>query len=95
LTRFVASRFQIASLALVGLFFLFPAPARAEGLYADVHSGGIFLGNDSARLTDLTNGGGVRAHTNYVAGWLAVPPSVTNGRKVSPESLSSPFARIT
>src|ERR1700686_2325815 len=63
-------RSRIVGIALLALAFL-PSHAWAEGLYADVHGGVPFFNNDSARVTALTTGGSVRAHTNYETGWLA------------------------
>jgi hypothetical protein len=46
----------------MAVFFL-PALARRM-VYADAHGG-------AARVTNLTNGGSVHAHTNLDTGWLA------------------------
>ena len=62
-------RFVIVSIAL--LVMLFPAVVRADGFYADIHGGATFFGSDGARVTNLTSGGSVRAHTNFDTGWLA------------------------
>ena len=61
---------RIVGIALLAMAFL-PSHAWAEGFYADVHGGVPFFNNDSARVTALTTGGSVRAHTNYETGWLA------------------------
>ena len=63
-------RSRIVGIALLAMAFL-PSHAWAEGFYADVHGGVPFFNNDSARVTALTTGGSVRAHTNYETGWLA------------------------
>ena len=60
----------LVGIALLAMAFL-PSHAWAEGFYADVHGGVAFFNNDSARVTALTTGGSVRAHTNYETGWLA------------------------
>jgi hypothetical protein len=60
----------LVGIALLAMAFL-PSHAWAEGFYADVHGGVPFFNNDSARVTALTTGGSVRAHTNYETGWLA------------------------
>jgi len=65
-----SSRSFVVGIALLAIVLL-PALARAEGFYADVHGGATFFNNDSARVTALTTGGSVRAHTNYDTGWLA------------------------
>jgi OOP family OmpA-OmpF porin len=70
LIQFVGGRFVTASIVLMAVF-LFPALARADGLYADVHGGAPFFGNDATRVTNLTTGGSVHAHTNVDMGWLA------------------------
>jgi OmpA-OmpF porin, OOP family len=67
--QFVSSRFLIVCIAL--LVMLFPGVVRADGFYADIHGGATFFGSEGARVSNLTSGGSVRAHTNFDTGWLA------------------------
>jgi len=68
-SRFVSVRFAIMFIAL--LVMLFPGVVRADGFYSDIHGGATFFGSDGARVSNLTSGGSVRAHTNFDTGWLA------------------------
>jgi OmpA-OmpF porin, OOP family len=70
LSQCVSYRFVIGSVALVATF-LFPRFVWAEGFYVGAHGGAAFVDNDAARVTNLTTGGSVHAHTNLDAGWLA------------------------
>jgi hypothetical protein len=56
LSQFVSGRFVTASIALMAMF-LFPALARADGLYADVHGGAPLFGDDGTTVTNLTSAG--------------------------------------
>ena len=68
-TQFVSGRFLIVYIAL--LVMLVPTVVRADGFYADIHGGAAFFESDGARVSNLTSGGSVRAHTNFDTGWLA------------------------
>ena len=68
--QFISGRSLVAGVGLLATFLL-PAFAWADGFYADLHGGATFFNNDGARVTALTSGGSVHAHTNYDTGWLA------------------------
>ena len=94
LNQFISGRSLVAGVGLLATFLL-PAFAWADGFYADLHGGATFFNNDAARVTALTSGGSVHAHTNYDTVGSLAPRPVTNGNKASLANLSSPSVRIT
>jgi len=70
LSKFISNRSLVSGAALLASVLLC-VPAWADGFYADVHGGGTFFENDSARVTAEDSGGSINAHTNFDPGWLA------------------------
>jgi hypothetical protein len=70
MAKFISGRLLVASVGLLATILL-PAFAWADGFYVDLHGGATIFNNDAARVTPLTSGGSVHAHTNYDTGWLA------------------------